>query len=338
MHEFDEGMLQSYLQTHLPEFGKLDGIEKFSDGQSNPTYKITSGSRQFVLRAKPPGKLLKSAHAVDREFRVMQALAQTDVPVPNMLHLTGAESPMGTQFFVMDMIRGDIHWDPALPEHDIAARAAIYDEMNRVMAVLHDVDPAAVGLGDYGKPGNYFERQTGRWSEQYKASETDKLEDADWLVDWLKDNMVADDGQISIVHGDYRIDNMIFAPGASRMAALLDWELSTLGHPFADLAYQCMHWRLPHQGGFQGLGGINRQESGLPSDEDYVAAYCERRGIDRPEHWQFYVVFAYFRLLAILQGIIKRGLEGNASNPRNLDMMRMAVAFMASEARKLAQS
>ena len=338
MHQYNKGELERYLQAHVAGFTSLDKIDKFSDGQSNPTYKLTSGNSDFVLRAKPPGKLLKSAHAVDREFRVMQALADTDVPVPQVLHLSGDDSPMGTQFFVMGMVEGRIFWDPALPELDKPTRGDVYRAMNGVLAALHSVDVEAVGLGGFGKPGNYFERQLSRWSQQYKASETDPLPDADWVADWLAEHMVADDGQVSIVHGDYRIDNMIFDNASADILALLDWELSTLGHPFADLAYQCMHWRLPHQGDFRGLGGVDRTENGLLSEEEYVALYCERRGIIRPDNWQFYVVFSYFRLLAILQGVLKRGLDGNASNPRNLDMMKMVIAFMASEARKLASN
>lgn len=336
MHEYDHAELEAYLQTHVDGFGALTAVEKFSDGQSNPTYKLVTPDARFVLRAKPPGKLLKSAHAVDREFRVMQALGPTPVPVPRVLHLSGEDSPMGPQFYVMEMVDGRIFWDPALPELD--GRRAYYEAMNGVLAALHDVDVDAVGLGDFGKPGSYFERQLGRWGQQYKASETDPLPDADWLIDWLGEHMVEDDGQVAIVHGDFRIDNMIFAPDQPDVVALLDWELSTLGHPFADLAYQCMHWRLPHQGDFRGLGGVDRAGIGLPSEDDYVDLYCARRGINRPDNWQFYVVFSYFRLLAILQGVLKRGLDGNASNPRNLDMMKMVIAFMASEARKLANA
>ncbi|MGJ8616630.1 MAG: phosphotransferase family protein [Sulfitobacter sp.] len=336
MHRYDTDVLQTYLQTHVEGFEALDTITKFSDGQSNPTYKITSGTRQFVLRAKPPGTLLKSAHAVDREYRVMQALADTDVAVPKVLHLSGADSPIGTQFFVMQMVQGRIFWDPALPELDSPARARVYDAMNATLAALHSVDPVAVGLGDFGKPGNYFERQVGRWSGQYRDAATEVLPDADWIMDWLTANMVADDGSSAIVHGDYRIDNMIFAQEAETIAALLDWELSTLGHPLADLAYQCMHWRLPHAGHFRGLAGVDHAEIGLPSEDEYVDLYCERRRISRPQNWKFYVVFSYFRLLAILQGVFKRGLDGNASNPKDSDMLRQVIALMARDAKALA--
>jgi len=336
VHTYDHAELAHYLAAHIDGFGALNSVNKFSDGQSNPTYKLSAGGRDYVLRAKPPGKLLKSAHAVDREYRVMRALDDTDVAVPRVLHLSGDDSPMGTQFFVMEMVEGRIFWDPALPELDTAARARVYDAMNATLAALHSVDPAAVGLGDYGKPGNYFERQVTRWSGQYRDAQTDVLPDADWIMDWLAANMVADDGACAIVHGDFRIDNMIFAPDAEQIAALLDWELSTLGHPLADLAYQCMHWRLPHAGHFRGLAGVDRARIGLPSENDYVDLYCARRGIKRPENWQFYVVFSYFRLLAILQGVLKRGLDGNASNPKDSDMMRQVIALMASQARALA--
>lgn len=336
MHQYDHAELEAYLRANVDGFGALDAVEKFGDGQSNPTYRLRSGGRDFVLRAKPPGKLLKSAHAVDREFRVMSALAATDVPVPRMYHLSGDDTPLGVQFLVMEMKRGRIFWDPALPALPRAERGRIYDQMNLVLARLHSVDPEAAGLSDYGKPGNYYARQLSRWSQQYRASETEPLEDADRVIAWLEEHLVEDDGAVSVVHGDYRIDNMIFDPDRPELIALLDWELSTLGHPFADLAYQCMHWRLPHQGAFRGLAGVDRAAEGLPTEDEYVDLYCQRRGIARPENWDFYVVFSYFRLLAILQGVLKRALDGNASNPRDNAQTRAVIEFMARDARKLA--
>jgi aminoglycoside phosphotransferase (APT) family kinase protein len=336
MHSFDRKELERYLAAHVDGFGRLESIEKFSDGQSNPTYKLTSGSKEYVLRAKPPGQLMKSAHQVDREYRVMRALANSDVPVPVMLHLSGNKTPLGPMFFVMEMVQGRIFWDPSLPDLSTPERRAVYDQMNAVLAALHTINPDAIGLGDFGKPGNYFARQLARWSSQYKSAETDPLPDVDWLIAWLNDHLVPDDGASAIVHGDYRIDNMIFAPNGPHVVALLDWELSTLGHPFADLAYQCMHWRLPHTGHFRGLAGVDRAKIGLPSEQDYVAQYCERRSIPQPENWTFYVVFSYFRLLAILQGVMRRALDGNASNPKNISQTRAVIEVMAKDARVLA--
>jgi len=332
----DQAALAPYLEAEIPGFSGLASIEKFRSGQSNPTYLITAASGRYVLRAKPPGQLLKSAHQVDREFRVMKALAGTAVPVPEMLHLSAEDSPIGRMFYVMDFLDGRIFWDPALPEaSDNAERAAIYDAMNGTLAALHDVDVDAVGLSDFGRPGNYFERQLARWTSQYRASETGTIADMDQLIGWLETHLPADDGVISLVHGDYRLDNLIFAPDQPRVIAVLDWELSTSGHPFADIAYQCMQWRLPHASGFRGLGGIDRAALGLPSEEDYVAAYCRRRGLTGIGNWTFFLAFSFFRLAAICQGVYRRALDGNASNPEKAKTYGEAVRLLASLAVKL---
>lgn len=329
----DPAVIGPYLAQNVSGFGSLTEIVKFGTGQSNPTYMITSTGGKFVLRAKPPGELLKSAHAVDREYRVMKALEQTPVAVPKMLHLSGDDSPIGRQFLVMEFLEGRIFWDPALPELATnAERAAIYDAMNQTLADMHDVDLQAVGLADYGKPGSYFERQLARWSSQYKASETGTIEAMDRLMAWLEQNLPADDGMVSLVHGDYRLDNVMIAKDSEKIIAVLDWELSTLGHPFSDLAYQCMQWRLPYDSGFRGLGGIDRQSIGLPSEREYVDAYCRRRGIGPIDNWVFYLAFSFFRLAAILQGVYKRALDGNASNPERGKTFGAAVKLIAGQA------
>ncbi|MDG1744319.1 MAG: phosphotransferase family protein [Planktomarina sp.] len=338
LHSYDPQQLSTYLEHHVGGFSGLSEIAKFSDGQSNPTYRITdTAGRHFVLRAKPPGTLLKSAHAVDREFRVMTALAKSAVPVPQMLHLSGEDSPLGAQFLVMEHLEGRVFWDPALPEHSPKFRQDAYHALVRTLAALHDVDPQAVGLADFGKPGNYFSRQVSRWTGQYRACETQSRPDMDWTIDWLDRNMVQDDGQIAIVHGDYRLDNVMFDAKTPDMIAVLDWELSTLGHPFADLAYQCMGLRLPQDGMITGLKGIDRTAQGLPEEADYVAQYCALRGIAPPENWAFYMIFSFFRLAAILEGVLHRAQSGNASNPRGMETMSRSIATLAQAAKHTAQ-
>ncbi len=333
----NEKALGPYLEKAIVGFSGLREVKKFNTGQSNPTYLLKADSGQYVLRAKPPGQLLKSAHQVDREYRVMSALAGSGVPVPKMLHLCDGESPIGRMFFVMDFLDGRIFWDPALPELGEGEKAgqerrAISDAMNDTLAALHSVDVEAVGLADFGKPGNYFARQSDRWAKQYRASEMEPHPKIHRIIAWLEENMPEDDGQIAIVHGDYRLDNMIFAADEPRVIALLDWELSTLGHPLADLAYQCMQWRLPHDGGMRGLGNIDRHAIGLPTEEEYVARYCQKRGIDAIDNWNFYLVFCIFRLAAILQGVAKRAVDGNASNPEYGKKLAAAVPVLADAA------
>ena len=325
----DEAALRAYLEAHWPGFKGPVKAEKFAGGQSNPTFMLTHAGGRAVLRKKPPGQLLKSAHAVDREYRVMKALGGTPVPVPKMHVLCEDESVIGTAFYVMEFVDGRIIWDPAIPEVSQADRTAIYDAMNAALAALHTVDPTQVGLSDFGRPGNYFARQLSRWTEQYRASETDHLPDIDKVIAWLEQNLPADDGRSSLVHGDYRIDNMIFAKDRPELLAILDWELSTIGHPFADIAYQCMHWRLPHAGSFRGLAGVDRKAIGIPTEAEYVARYCERTGIDGIPDWSFYLAFSLFRMAAILQGVLKRALSGNASNPERALQVRDNIPILA---------
>lgn len=327
----DPQILAPYLEANVAGFRGLQSIRQFNAGQSNPTFLLEAASGRYVLRAKPPGVLLKSAHQVDREFRVMKALRGTDVPVPEVLHLSKEESPIGRMFYVMAFVEGRILWDPALPElASNEERTAVSDAMNRVLAALHGVDIAAVGLSDFGRPGSYFERQLARWTSQYRASETEKIDDMERLITWLEQNRVAEDGLVSLVHGDYRLDNMIFAADRSEIIAVLDWELSTLGHPYADIAYQCMQWRLPHDSGFRGLGGLHRASLGLPGEAEYVARYCERRGIAGIDNWVFYLAFSFFRLAAICQGVYRRSLDGNASNPDKARTYGQAVRLLSN--------
>ncbi|MEW5248715.1 phosphotransferase family protein [Microbulbifer sp. 2201CG32-9] len=313
--------LEKYLKGRIPNFNGPLRASKFPGGQSNPTFKLQAASGTYVLRRQPPGELLRSAHAVDREFRVMSALASTEVPVPAVLHLCEDRDLIGSQFYVMEYCEGRIFWDAALPQVDKTQRGAIYDDMNRMLAGLHSVDIEAAGLADYGKPGNYFRRQLDRWSRQYRASEIEPIAAMDTLISQLGSTLPEDDGRIALVHGDYRLDNVIFDPVKPRAIALLDWELSTLGHPFADLAYQCMQMRMPADGDkMAGLMGMDRQALGIPTEEEYVARYCARMGIDRIDCWAFCLAFSFFRLAAIIQGVAKRAQTGNASNKNAVRM------------------
>ncbi len=324
--DLDTSKLGDYLAAHIPGFAGPVSAEKFAGGQSNPTFKLSAGDQHYVLRRKPPGELLKSAHAVDREFRVISALQDTAVPVPRTYVLCEDEDVIGSMFYVMEYLEGRILWDPTLPDAaDNAERAAVFDSMNATMAALHNVDVDAVGLSDYGRPGNYFERQVNRWTQQYRASEIDKIPAMNRLIDYLPANMPDDDGRLSLVHGDYRLDNLMFHPSEPRAIALLDWELSTLGNPLADLANQCMAWMLPREGGIVGMMGVDRSKLGIPSDEEYIARYCERTGRDGIENWNFYIVFSLFRLAAILQGVAKRAQQGNASSPEAVKKGAMVV-------------
>ena len=321
-HLFDVGALTAWLRQNLDGFEGPLAVEMFKGGQSNPTYKLVTPGRSYVMRAKPGpvAKLLPSAHAVEREFAVMRGLAGTPVPVARMVCLCEDESVIGRAFYLMEFVQGRILWDQSLPGMTNAQRAAIYDEMNRVIAALHSVDYAAQGLAGYGKPGNYFERQIGRWSKQYVASITQPIPEMDQLMAWLPANMpgsARDSSKTSIVHGDFRLDNMMFHPTEARILAVLDWELSTLGHPLADFSYHCMSWHI-EPGSFRGIGGLDLASLGIPSEEAYIHRYCERTGLATPAalktDWNFYIAYNMFRLAAILQGIAKRVEMGTASS------------------------
>ncbi len=330
--------LDAWAEAHVQGWRGPSAAKKFATGQSNPTYLIEAPSGRYVLRRKPPGKLLKSAHMIEREFRVLRALEGTGFPAPRALALCEDDSVIGTAFYVMAHVDGRIFWDPALPELPREGRRPIYDAMNEALAKLHAIDVAAAGLSDFGKPGSYFARQLQRWTEQYRASETETIDDMDRLIVWLGQNVPADDGRVALVHGDWRIDNMIFDAHSPRLLAVLDWELSTLGHPFADLAYQCMQWRLPNAGAFRGLAGVDRAAAGIPTEADYVADYCRRAGLEAIPDWTFLIAFSFFRVAAIVQGVYKRSLDGNASNPERARQMGEAVPLMARLAMKAVET
>ncbi len=321
-HAVDEQTLSAWLAAHIPGFSGPLSVEMFKGGQSNPTYKLVTPQACFVMRAKPgpAAKLLPSAHAIEREFRVMQALAGSAVPVPRMLALCEDESVIGRAFYVMEFKAGRVLWDQSLPGMTPAERTAVYDEMNRIIAALHSVDVAACGLADFGKPGNYFERQIARWSKQYQASITEPIAEMEQLMAWLPAHLPAsarDESLVSIVHGDYRLDNLIFAPEGTQALAVLDWELATLGHPLADFAYHCMSWHIPASLG-RGIGGLDLASLGIPDEAAYVQRYCERTGFAQPQQlladWHFYLAYNMFRIAAILQGIAKRVQDGTAAS------------------------
>jgi aminoglycoside phosphotransferase (APT) family kinase protein len=321
-HTIDLDALGTWLQTNVAGYAGPLSVEMFKGGQSNPTYKLITPAKSYVMRAKPGpvAKLLPSAHAVEREFAVMRGLHKTGVPVPQMFCLCEDESVIGRAFYVMEFMQGRVLWDQSLPGMTPDQRGAMYNEMNRVIAALHTVKFADVGLAGYGKPGNYFERQIGRWSKQYSASVTQPIAEMDQLMAWLPNNipaMARDETMVSIVHGDYRMDNLMFDAEKPEVIAILDWELSTLGHPLADFSYHCMAWHIP-PGAFRGIAGLNLAELGIPDEQTYIRMYCERTGLATPEQlkgeWNFYMAYNLFRIAAILQGIAKRVEAGTASS------------------------
>jgi aminoglycoside phosphotransferase (APT) family kinase protein len=322
--KFDVGALGAYMHAHVDGFSAADAaslqVEQFKGGQSNPTFRLSANGRRFVLRSKPgpKAKLLPSAHAVEREFKVQSALHANGFPVARQYALCEDESVIGRAFYVMDCVEGRVLWDQGLPDLDRAQRAPIYDEMNRVMALLHTTDFAAIGLADYGKPGNYFARQIERWSKQYKLAETEPIAEMDNLIEWLPKHIPAGD-ETGIVHGDYRLDNMIFHATEPRVLAVLDWELSTLGHPLADFSYHCMSWHIA-PGAFRGIAGLDLATLGIPSEQQYIDLYGKRTGrnVDTRD-WGFYMAYNMFRLCGILQGIMKRYVDGTASSQQALE-------------------
>ena len=309
----DWGSLETWLSKHVAGYRGPAQIRRFEGGQSNPTYRLDAISGSYVLRRKPGGTLLPSAHAVDREYRVLDALAGSGIPLAHVHGYCADESVIGTAFYVMDFVEGRVFWDQSLPGLSREDRAAVFDSLNETIARLHGIDPVAVGLKDFGRPGNFMERQIGRWSKQYRASQTVPVPSMDRLIEWLPGQIPQQAGS-SIVHGDYRLDNVIVHPSEPRVIAVLDWELSTIGDPLADFAYHVMAWRISPQV-FRGLGGVDLAGLGIPDEASYVARYCERTGRAAIPWWRFYMVYSMFRLAAIIQGIAKRAQDGNASSP-----------------------
>ncbi|EBA17827.1 phosphotransferase family protein [Roseobacter sp. SK209-2-6] len=327
----DKDAVAAYLRDYLDGFDQDFEVDKFETGQSNPTFRLRTHAGSYVLRRKPPGVLLKSAHAVEREYRVQKALKNSAVPVAQMHLLCEDEEVIGSPFYVMDHVEGRNITDPSMPGFENATRTGIIKEMNRVLAELHQIDIAKYSLLDYGPEGNYFQRQLARWTKQYQASETENISEMNTLIRALKEAMPADDGQRGLVHGDYRIDNMIFAAEGTECRAVLDWELSTIGHPYADLAGVIMQWQLPPGREGRGLAGVNRRDLGLPTDQEFIESYCKRRDLPGIENFGFYLSFSFFRMAGILQGVLKRALDGNASNPQRAIMLGGYVKVFARQ-------
>jgi len=324
-HRFDQAALARYLAAHVDGYSGDLAVSQFQGGQSNPTFFLTAGTKHYVMRKKPPGQLLPSAHAVDREYKVITALRNSAVPVPRTYCLCTDDAVIGRWFYVMDYVPGRILTDTLLPDETPDARRAIYRDLARVLAKLHTVDYAAVGLADFGKPTDYIRRQFQRWAKQYEASKTDEIPDMDKLMAWIPDRIPPRD-ESAIVHGDYRLGNVIMHPSEPKIVAVLDWELATLGHPLSDLAYNCMNYHLGQQS-FRGFGKTDLAALGIPQESEYLATYCREAGRSDIPDWDFYIAFSLFRIIAILQGVYKRGLQGNASDATAIERGKEAVAI-----------
>jgi aminoglycoside phosphotransferase (APT) family kinase protein len=334
-HRFDEAALGAFLQANIADYEGPLTVSQFEGGQSNPTFLLETGNRRYVLRKQPPGELLPSAHQVDREYRVMKALEGSAVPVPKMYCLCDDTSVIGTRFYVMEMVEGRLFTEALLPTLTPEERRAIYLDLARVMAELHKVDVAAVGLSDFGRPGNYYERQIGRWTKQYLASKTEQIDAMDKLMDWLPEN-IPEQTRTVIVHGDFRLGNTLIHPTEPRVVAVLDWELSTLGDGLADLGYLCQDY---HADAYfsEGLSSVDLEPLGIPSEAEFVAEYCKHAGREEIENWLFYVIYNMFRSAGIIQGVYKRGLDGNASSEKALEYKEVA-RLRSERAWKLVES
>jgi aminoglycoside phosphotransferase (APT) family kinase protein len=321
-HDLDTGRLAKWLAGNVAGYeGPLE-VERFLGGQSNPTYKLTAVSGTYVLRRKPFGDLLPSAHAVDREFRILSALAGSSVPVARTFGLCTDENVVGAAFYVMEHVQGRVYWDPRLPGLSRSQREDVFDSMNRTIAALHNLDPVALGLGGFGRPGGFLARQISRWTKQYRSSEMEEIPAMEHLIDWLPRHIPEED-EVRIVHGDYRLDNLIVDESEFRVAAVLDWELATLGSPLADFAYHLSTWRIAPEL-FRGLRGVDFESLGIPSEQEYIARYCERSGRSTDCNWDFYIAYSMFRTAAILQGIARRVQDGSAADPKAAEVGRKA--------------